>query len=71
MATEWTPTPQSSNVVRVGYDDETQELTVEFKGGSYTLTGVSKQGAADFAADSSPGAYYNRHLKNRYPTRKL
>ena len=68
---EWVATPQSSNIRRVGYDDDTQDLTVEFAGGSYVYSGVSKQTAADLAADSSPGSYFARHVKNRYPTRKL
>ncbi len=68
---EWTPTPHSSNVKRVGYDDDTQELTVEFAGGSYVYSEVSKQTATDLAADSSPGGFFARHVKNRYPTRKL
>lgn len=71
MAIVWTATPQSSNVVRVGYDDETEEMTVEFAGGSYVYSGVSAQTAGDFAGDSSPGGYFARHVKNRYPTRKL
>ena len=69
---EWTPTPQSSNIARVGYDTETQELVVEFKsGGTYAYDGVSANTAADLASDPSPGGYFSRHVRNRYQSRRL
>ena len=68
---EWVATPQSSNIRRVGYDDDTQELTVEFAGGSYVYSNVGKQAADELISDSSPGGFFARHVKNRYPTRKL
>ena len=68
---EWTATPQSSNIRRVGYDADTQDLTVEFAGGSYVYSGVDKGTADVLAADPSPGSFFARHVKTRYPTRKL
>ena len=68
----WTPTPQSSNVARVGFDDETQDIVVEFKnGGTYSYSGAGEAVAADMASDPSPGRYFARHVKNRYPAKKL
>lgn len=68
----WTATPQSSNVRRVGYDDETQDMIVEFaNGGSYSYSGAGEAVAADLAADPSPGKYMARHIKGKYPAKKL
>src|SRR6185503_19820264 len=72
MAVTWTDTPNSSNVKRVGFDDETQDVQVEFaSGGIYVVPGAGPTVAADMAASQSPGQYYNRNIRNQYPVRKL
>jgi KTSC domain-containing protein len=72
MAMQWTDTPNSSNVARVGFDPDTQDGTVEFRsGGTYLIPGAGEAVMADMAADPSPGGYYHRHIRNRYPVRKL
>lgn len=69
---EWQTTAHSSNVARVGYDPETQEMVVEFvNGGSYAYAGVDRGTATDLASDSSPGSFFARHVRNKYPTRRL
>lgn len=68
----WTDTPHSSNVKRVGFDDETQDMQVEFaSGGVYVVPGAGQAVYADMVSDPSPGGYYNKHIRNRYPVRKL
>lgn len=72
MAIERWPTPHSSNVSEVEYDPETREMRVTFKsGGTYAISGVESTTASDMANDPSPGSFYNRHIRNRYTTRKL
>ncbi len=69
---EWLAVGPSSNIARVGHDSETQQLTVEFKsGGSYSYSGVDAVTAADLAAASSPGEYFHRHVRGKYPSTKL
>lgn len=69
---EWNDTANSSNIARVGYDPETQEMQIEFRsGGSYAYSGVSSPTAADLAASQSPGSYFQRWIRNKYSVRKL
>ncbi len=68
----WTATPQSSNVKRVGFDDETQDVIVEFaNGNSYSYSGAGEAVAADLASNPSPGGFFSRHIRNKYPAKKL
>ena len=62
---------QSSNLVSVGYDPESQVLEVEFKGGSvYNYLGVPAVVAEGLERASSPGRYLNEEIKPRYSYRK-
>lgn len=68
---EWQDTTKSSNIARVGYDPETHEMTVEFRsGGTYAYSGVDSVTAGDLAAASSPGSYFQRHVRGKYPVTK-
>lgn len=68
---EMTPV-KSSNVAAVGYDEDARALLVEFhSGGTYAYDGADKTAYHDMLAASSPGQYFQRWVKNQYPTRKL
>lgn len=54
----------SSNIVSGEYDDETLELVVAFKGGSYIVSDVSTSEAEQFESASSAGKFYNEYFRN-------
>lgn len=58
----------SSNVAAVG--TEGGDLLVQFLGGvTYRYRGAAAH-AGEMIADSSPGGFLNRHIKNRYVAEK-
>jgi KTSC domain len=58
----------SSNVVSVGYDEATQTLEIEFKGGSvYQYYNVSSSVFEQFMQAPSKGQYVNAYLRNAFP----
>ncbi len=64
MAAEWTDV-RSSNVARVGYDDEAGELMVEFLSGAvYAYPNQGRASYEDLSTNPSPGSYVARWLKN-------
>ena len=67
MAVSWTGV-YSSNVNRVGYDDESQTLLVEWaKGGRMSsYQGVPADVAGDAAKAWSVGNFINQEVKGRY-----
>lgn len=57
----------SSNLASGSYDDETEMLTVTFRDGR-TYEGKVPQGvAAGLQGAGSPGGYYARQIRGRYP----
>ena len=64
--------PVTSSVIRsIGYDPETAELEIEFRSGDlYRYYAVPPSVHRDLMAAESPGAYFNRHVSDRYPTRQ-
>lgn len=57
----------SSWLLGARYDDQTQELTVEFRDGhTETKSGVPQAVADGLFAAGSPGAYYRRHIMGSY-----
>jgi hypothetical protein len=63
---------RSSNIKSVGYDESSAVLEVEFHStGIYQYRGVSKEIYKDFMAASSKGRYFERHIKDRFPTTKV
>ncbi len=65
------PTVQSSNIRDIGYDPKTNILTVTFKSGiPYTYTGVDEATYNEFVASPSPGGFFTRNIRDRFPTRK-
>jgi hypothetical protein len=64
-------TPNSSNIATVIYDDETRTGTITFRsGGTYTVDSVDKSVLEEMVASPSPGAYFNRHVKNTYRVKR-
>jgi hypothetical protein len=64
--------PVTSSVLRsIGYDSNTAELEIEFTSGDvyryYTVPGRVHR---ELLAADSPGAYFNTHVSDRYPTRQ-
>lgn len=62
----------SSNLRAVGYDPITRTLEIEFQDGAvYQYDGVPPDVHAGLMQASSHGSYHHRHIKNRYPYRRI
>ena len=62
----------SEAVDRIGYDEESQEVYVEFSSGvTYAYSGVPAAVYEDFRGAASIGNYVNTILKSTYPCRRL
>jgi len=62
----------SSNVSRIGYDDSTQTLYVEFHSGSmYIYKGVPVMEFDGLKNASSIGSYLHRNIKQVYPYERI
>lgn len=57
----------SSAISAVGYDPETRRMQIRFKqGGTYTFCRVPQHVFEGLLASGSKGAYYDRHIRDRY-----
>jgi len=57
----------SSNLLGVAYDEDTHELSVQFKGGStYKYKDVPPEEYGALMDAPSPGGYFNDFIKNSY-----
>ncbi|MEK7992724.1 MAG: KTSC domain-containing protein [Planctomycetota bacterium] len=64
---EWVPSPESSNIVRFGYEAANQELFVEFKrGGVYQYFDVPQTIFDQMKAAPSKGSFLAQMVKGRY-----
>src|SRR5215831_8547633 len=61
----------SSNVMRVGWDDFGNMYVTYLTGNTYVYFGVSRQRAVAAAYAPSVGAFINRRIKGRFPATKL
>jgi hypothetical protein len=62
----------SSNVVAIGYDPDTRELYVEFKGEStYVYSDVPEEAYTELCEADSKGSYLNREIKPNYDYRPV
>ncbi len=62
---------RSSVIATVGYDEATALLEVEFTSGDvYRYFAVPPSVHHALMDADSPGAYFNRHVSDRYPTRQ-
>ena len=60
----------SSAVERVGYNDETENLSIWFKGGRrYVYSGVPRRLYDELCLASSAGRFVNTAIKGRFPCR--
>lgn len=61
----------SSVIAEVGYDGDTAELEVQFRSGDvYRYYAVPPSVHRALMDADSPGAYFNRHVSDHYPTRQ-
>jgi len=64
---DWFESPESSTIVRVGHDDESQLLIVEFKTtGVYHYYDVPQHVFEAMRSASSRGQFLAQEVKNRY-----
>jgi len=64
---QWIDTSESSTIARIGYDDDVQTLTVEFKnGGTYNYFDVPSQVFEGFRSAASKGQYLAQQIKGTY-----
>jgi hypothetical protein len=62
----------SRAIVAMAYDRERSELRVSFVGGRvYLYSLVPPALAAALETAASPGAFFNRHIRDRYPYRRV
>lgn len=64
---------QSTNIDRIKYHEEVQELYVEFRSGKalYRYSGVPKEVFLDLKEAESVGSYLSLNIKGKYPTTKF
>jgi hypothetical protein len=57
----------SSAIEAVGYDGASKQMKIRFTSGKvYDFCGVPEHIHRELMAASSPGRYYNEHIKDRY-----
>ncbi|AKJ64776.1 KTSC domain-containing protein [Kiritimatiella glycovorans] len=65
--TNWTESPESSNITRFGYDEASQVLFVEFKNGSvYQYFDVPSTLFEQMKAAPSKGGFLAQNIKGTY-----
>lgn len=64
---EWIETPESSNIVRYRYDEETLTLEVEFKNGNiYQYFDVPAGVVEELDMATSKGQYFNQNIRDAF-----
>lgn len=77
MAFTWNETPQSSNIYAIGYDEETEDLRVQFRNKAgerdreYEYAAVPESVYIEFVNAPSVGHYFREHIKDNYTCRRL
>ncbi len=61
----------SSNILAVGYDEQTQTLAVEFKNGLYHYYNFPEHLYQQFLQAPSKGSFLNTYINNQYPYDKV
>lgn len=65
------PSLNSSTLASCSYDEATRELTITFQSGAtWIYGGVDKSVYDALVSDMTPGGYFHRHIKGRYPGRR-
>lgn len=63
---------QSTNILKAGYNTETQSLTITFKNGTiYEYAKVPWQVFTKFRASESQGKFFSQYIKTIYTYKKL
>lgn len=62
---------QSSNLKRVGYDEQRKILKIEFHNGTYVYFNVPKQVFESLLKAPSKGEYHADFIKNVYQYQKI
>lgn len=63
---------KSSNLVSVGYDEESHLLEVEFKSRDvYQYSSVPPQVYAALLSAPSPGQYFHQWIRGQYATKRV
>lgn len=66
------PQLNSSNIESAEYDDTKRVMTVTFKSGStYEYDGVGREVYEGLVSSLSPGSYFYRQVKDRFPMRRI
>ena len=66
------PVEDSSAIAALGYDDEAEELYVQWAGGDvYVYSGVPPMVYKILLREESKGGYLNRVIKPRYASREV
>ena len=62
----------STNIAMATYDSDAHVLTVEFvQGQSYSYSGVPQSVFLGLQNASSPGSYFYRQIRERYPYEEI
>jgi hypothetical protein len=57
---------ESSNILSVGYEEETSSLYVNYPSGTYKYNGVDKTVYESFLTSPSKGRFMNENIKGQY-----
>ena len=57
---------ESSNILSVGYEEETSSLYVKYPSGTYKYDGVDKSVYESFLTSPSKGRFMNETIKGQY-----
>jgi hypothetical protein len=69
---KWINCPESTDIIRFGYDAEGAVLRVDFRrGGSYLYDDVDEQDFLYVVRASSKGRALNQRIKGRYSYRQI
>jgi len=61
------PKYASDHIAKIGYDDDTGTLVVQFqRGGSYRYQGVSPELATELHSAPSAGAFFHGRIRGRF-----
>ncbi len=62
----------SSNLRSIGYDAAQRILEIEFRhGGIYQYSGITSTTYQGLMQATSHGAYFNRYIRDKYPTSRI
>ncbi|ENK0806561.1 KTSC domain-containing protein [Vibrio fluvialis] len=64
-------TVNSSNLVSVGYDEDSHTLEIEFKKSIYQYFNVPVHIYEELMASDSKGIYHHQYIKNNYPYERV